>query len=204
MLFRSVPLVGVYNVRNALAAIAVGHDVGLDMSAVAEGLRTFAGVKHRLEVVGTASGVTVYDDFAHHPTAVEETLTGLRAANKGARIWAVFEPRSASSCRRVFQADFARAFGAADEIVLAPVFRASLPETERLSIDQLVADLQAQGRSACAPPSVDAIIETVVARHRPGDLVVLMSNGGFGGIHHRLLRALTTRAAGAAPPAGRG
>jgi UDP-N-acetylmuramate: L-alanyl-gamma-D-glutamyl-meso-diaminopimelate ligase len=147
-------------------------------------------VKRRLEVVGVANGVTVYDDFAHHPTAVAETLNGLRAANPSARIWAIFEPRSASSCRRVFQDDFARAFGAADRVLIAPVFRSTLPEPERLSVSQLVCDLTSAGQDAAEPESLDAIVDTVVEQHRPGDLVVLMSNGGFGGIHKRLLAAL--------------
>ena len=188
-----VPLVGAFNVRNALAAIAVATEVGIDQVRIREALRLFAGVKRRLEVVGVADGVTVYDDFAHHPTAVAETLNGLRASNPAARIWAVFEPRSASSCRRVFQADFARAFGAADEVLIAPVFRSTLPEPERLSVPILVADLCASGQSAKAPASLDDIIATIVREHRPNDLVVLMSNGGFGGIHMRLLNALKAR-----------
>jgi UDP-N-acetylmuramate: L-alanyl-gamma-D-glutamyl-meso-diaminopimelate ligase len=153
-------------------------------------------VKRRLEKVGSAAGVTIYDDFAHHPTAVAETLAGLRAANPAARIWAVFEPRSASSCRRIFQDDFAAAFGPADEVLLAPVFRSTLPEPERLSIPQLVRDLHRRGLSARDTDSLDAIIATVVSEHRSGDLVVLMSNGGFGGIHQKLLRALEGAAAG--------
>jgi len=185
-----VPLLGAYNVRNALAAIAVATDIGIDALRVREALRTFAGVKRRLEVVGVADGVTVIDDFAHHPTAVAETLAGLRASNPTARIWAVFEPRSASSCRRIFQDDFARAFKAADRVLVAPVFRSTLPEADRLSVPQLVHDLCAAGKSAEAPASVDAIIDTIVREHRPGDLAVLMSNGGFGGIHTRLLAAL--------------
>ena len=112
---------------------------------IAEGLRSFAGVKRRLEVVGVADGVTVYDDFAHHPTAVAETLAGVRASHPDARIWAVFEPRSASSCRRVFQDDFARAFSPADEVLIAPVFRSTLPESERLSVATLVSDLARPG-----------------------------------------------------------
>jgi UDP-N-acetylmuramate: L-alanyl-gamma-D-glutamyl-meso-diaminopimelate ligase len=120
------PLLGVHNVRNAVAAIAVGSYVGISPADLAEGLRTFQGIKRRLEVVGTADGVTVIDDFAHHPTAVHETLSALRSGYPDRRIWAVFEPRSASSCRRVFQADFARAFGAADEVIVAAVFRSSL------------------------------------------------------------------------------
>src|SRR5438477_2292989 len=185
-----VPLVGAHNVRNATAALAVAADIGIGATRIAEGLRRFAGVKRRLEVVGTARGVTIYDDFAHHPTAVAETLAGLRAANPDARIWAVFEPRSASSCRRIFQDEFARAFGAASEVLVAPVFRSTLPAGERLSVPQLVRDLTNAGQSAREPASLDDIIATIVREHRPGDLVVLMSNGGFGGIHQKLLRAL--------------
>jgi UDP-N-acetylmuramate: L-alanyl-gamma-D-glutamyl-meso-diaminopimelate ligase len=185
-----VPLLGAHNVRNALAAIAVATDLGIDDVRIRDGLKLFAGVKRRLEIVATADGVAVYDDFAHHPTAVAETLNGLRAAHPGARIWAVFEPRSASSCRRVFQADFARAFAAADEVLIAPVFRSTLPEDERLSVPQLVDDLRQGGQSARAPESLDEIVTTIVREHRPGDLAVLMSNGGFGGIHKRLIAAL--------------
>ena len=184
------PLLGVHNVRNALAAIAAGTRVGLTPQTLAEGLRQFKGIKRRLETVGVANGVTVLDDFAHHPTAVHETLSALRTGYPGRRVWAVFEPRSASSCRRVFQADFARAFSAADEVVLAAVFRSSLPESERLSAEQLVADLSREGRHARHIPEIDAIVSTIVRERRDGDVVVLMSNGGFGGIHGKLLHAL--------------
>ena len=118
------------------------------------------------------------------------TLAGVRGANPDARIWAVFEPRSASSCRRVFQDDFARAFAGADEVLIAQVFRSKLPETERLSVAQLVRDLHSRGQSAREAESIDDIIGAIVREHRPGDLVVIMSNGAFGGIHHKLLRAL--------------
>jgi UDP-N-acetylmuramate: L-alanyl-gamma-D-glutamyl-meso-diaminopimelate ligase len=185
-----VALVGAYNVRNALAAIAVATEVGISSDRIGEALRTFAGIKRRLEVVGSAGGVTVYDDFAHHPTAVAETLAGLRAAHPSSRIWAVFEPRSASSCRRVFQEDFAKAFSAADEVLLAPVFRSTLPEAERLSLPRLVRDLASRGQSARETASLEEIVETVVRERRQGDLVVMMSNGGFGGIHRKLLQAL--------------
>jgi UDP-N-acetylmuramate: L-alanyl-gamma-D-glutamyl-meso-diaminopimelate ligase len=184
------PLLGLHNVRNALAAVAVGSYAGLSPSQLAEGLRSFKGIKRRLETVGVAGGVTVLDDFAHHPTAVHETLLALREGYPGRRLWAVFEPRSASSCRRVFQADFARAFGNADEVVIAAVFRSSLPEPERLSGEQLVEDLRASGRHARYIPEIDGIIQTIVAERRQGDIVVLMSNGGFGGIHRKLLQAL--------------
>jgi len=184
------PLLGDHNVRNALAAIAVGSYVGLGPSDLADGLRTFKGIKRRLETVGVADGVTVLDDFAHHPTAVHETLSALRAGYPGRRVWAVFEPRSASSCRRVFQDDFARAFGTADEVILAAVFRSTLPAAERLDAEQLVEDLRSRGQRARHIPEIDGIIRTIVDEHRPGDVVVLMSNGGFGGIHRKLLQAL--------------
>ena len=145
-----LPLLGRHNVRNALAAIAVGQTLGHDATTIASGLKSFEGVKRRLEIVGRAGGVTVYDDFAHHPTAVAETLNAVREAYPGRRVWAVFEPRSASSCRRVFQKDFANAFSAsgADETIIAAVFRSTLPEAERLSVDELVADVKSAGRRA--------------------------------------------------------
>ncbi len=185
-----VPLLGAHNVRNALAAIAVGTEAGLSPERIAEALRLFLGVKRRLEVVGVAGGVTVLDDFAHHPTAVAETLAAVRAAHRDARVWALFEPRSASSCRRVFQDEFARAFEGADEVVIAPVFRSTLPEPERLSTERLVDDLKRRGQSARQAASIDDIVDTLVRERRPGDLVVVMSNGAFGGIHQKLLQAL--------------
>jgi UDP-N-acetylmuramate: L-alanyl-gamma-D-glutamyl-meso-diaminopimelate ligase len=185
-----VPLLGAHNVRNAVAALAVGAHVGLSAPALTEGLRRFKGVKRRLEVRGTVRGVTVYDDFAHHPTAIAETITALRGANPNARIWAVFEPRSASSCRRVFQNAFAEAFRGADEAVIAAVFRSTLPEAERLSADDLIRDVNARGTHARYIQTVDEIVETLVRERRDGDLVLIMSNGGFGGIHQKLLDAL--------------
>jgi UDP-N-acetylmuramate: L-alanyl-gamma-D-glutamyl-meso-diaminopimelate ligase len=183
-------LLGAHNVRNALAALAVGIDLGLDLEELRRGLAQFKGVKRRLEVVAEARGVTVYDDFAHHPTAVEETLRAVRQAAPGRRIWAIFEPRSASSCRRVFQDDFARAFAGADEVVLASVFRSSLPPEERLSEAELVDNLTRQDVHARHLPTIDAIVATVATEARDGDLVVVMSNGGFGGIHQKLVAAL--------------
>jgi UDP-N-acetylmuramate: L-alanyl-gamma-D-glutamyl-meso-diaminopimelate ligase len=187
------PLLGLHNVRNALAAIAVGHRNGMSVDDLAAGLRAFKGIKRRLETVGVRRGVTVIDDFAHHPTAVHETLAALRTGYPRRRIWAVFEPRSASSCRRVFQADFAKAFSSADEVVIAGVFRSTLPEAERLSPEQLVNDLQAQRQKARHVAAVDDIVTTIVQEHLPGDIIVLMSNGGFGGIHQKLLQALGER-----------
>jgi UDP-N-acetylmuramate: L-alanyl-gamma-D-glutamyl-meso-diaminopimelate ligase len=184
------PLLGLHNVRNALAAIAVGAFAGAGATDLADGLASFRGIKRRLEIVGERRGVTVLDDFAHHPTAVRETLSALRTGYPGRRIWAVFEPRSASSCRRIFQQDFAEAFGAADEVVIAGVFRSTLPEADRLSPGQLARDLIARGQSARYIPEVDDIVATLVAEAQTGDLVVLMSNGGFGGIHRKLVQAL--------------
>jgi UDP-N-acetylmuramate: L-alanyl-gamma-D-glutamyl-meso-diaminopimelate ligase len=186
----TLPMLGVHNVRNALAAAAVAHASGVDAAAIAAGLASFAGVRRRLEVVGVRSGVTVYDDFAHHPTAVAETIAAMRAARPGARLWAIFEPRSASSCRRVFQDAFAAAFAGADQVVIAPVFRSALPEAERLSAPALVADLAARGVAARSAGSIDEIVAWVGSEARAGDEVVVMSNGGFGGIHGRLLEAL--------------
>jgi UDP-N-acetylmuramate: L-alanyl-gamma-D-glutamyl-meso-diaminopimelate ligase len=187
-----LPLFGRHNVLNALAAIAVGRTIGLDATTLAKGLKTFAGVKRRLEVVGEVGGVTVYDDFAHHPTAVAETLKAVREAFPARRIWAVFEPRSASSCRKVFQRDFADAFsgGHADETLVASVFRSTLPEAERLSVDDLVRDLCKAGKRARHVGGADNIIETIASEARRGDLVVVMSNGGFDNIHRRLLARL--------------
>jgi UDP-N-acetylmuramate: L-alanyl-gamma-D-glutamyl-meso-diaminopimelate ligase len=187
------PLFGVHNVRNALAAIAVGAAVGLSAEEMRKGLLGFTGVRRRLERRGEARGVTVFDDFAHHPTAILETLRAVRASYPDRRIWAIFEPRSATSCRRVFQDDFARAFieSGADEILLPAVFRASLPEDERLSVEQLVDDIARAGRHARYVPKVDDIVTTIADEAREGDLVVVMSNGGFEGIHDKLLAALT-------------
>ena len=145
-----VPMSGVHNVRNALAAIAVAASRGVAFATIAEALAGFAGVKRRMELRGAARGVAVYDDFAHHPTAIAETLRGVRRAHPDARIWAIFEPRSASSCLRVFQAAFTDAFGDADEVVLASVFRTNLADERRLSVPDLVRD-SVGPRSARAP-----------------------------------------------------
>jgi UDP-N-acetylmuramate: L-alanyl-gamma-D-glutamyl-meso-diaminopimelate ligase len=185
-----VPLVGAHNVRNTLVAIALGHEHSLAPETIREGLRAFRGVKRRLELIGSKDGIDIYDDFAHHPTAVAETLAAVRAAEPGRRVWALFEPRSASSCRRVFQDDFARAFAAADRVVIASIFRSSLAPDQRLSEDQLVADLGKAGVNARHLPDVDAIVATVSEEARAGDVVIIMSNGGFGGIHRKLLEAL--------------
>ena len=144
-----LPLLGAYNVRNALAAIAVGAAVGLSTDTMAASLRRFKGVRRRMQHRGTVRGVAVYDDFAHHPTAIGETLAGVRSAFPGRRVWAIFEPRSATSCRRVFQADFAKALEKADRVILPAVFRSSLPDAERLSVED--ARHRSQGTAGRCP-----------------------------------------------------
>ena len=160
---------------------------------MASGLREFKGVRRRLQHRGTASGVAVYDDFAHHPTAIAETLAGVRSAYPDRRIWAIFEPRSATSCRRIFHADFVKALGRADRVILPAVYRSTLPESERLSPERLVTDLKAGGVDARYIPETMEIVRTVARDARAGDLVVVMSNGGFDDIHQKLLSALEAR-----------
>jgi UDP-N-acetylmuramate: L-alanyl-gamma-D-glutamyl-meso-diaminopimelate ligase len=189
-----VPLLGAHNVRNALAGIAVCATLGIDARTTAEGLRSFAGVKRRLELRGSVDGIEVYDDFAHHPTAVAETIAALRLAHPERRIWAIFEPRSASSCLKVFQGDFVEAFEGADRVVVAPVFRSKVAEDKRLSPASLVADLVGKGCHARAATSTADIVDGVVRDAAAGDLIVVMSNGGFDGIHEKLLAALDARA----------
>ena len=193
------PLVGAFNVRNVLAAFAAARAAGVEAAAVIEAIPRFAGVRRRLEVRGRARGVTVYDDFAHHPTAVRETLSGLRAAFPSRRIWALFEPRSATACRRVFQAAFAEAFGAADETIVARVYRSTLPADERLSEPELAAAIRGGGGRARHLPEIADIVRAVADEAQDGDLVVAMSNGGFGGIHGRLLEALAASSQAGGP-----
>jgi UDP-N-acetylmuramate: L-alanyl-gamma-D-glutamyl-meso-diaminopimelate ligase len=189
----SLSLAGEHNVRNALAALAVAARAGVPPEVARPLLPLFGGVKRRLEVRGQVRGVTVYDDFAHHPTAVRETLKAVRAAMPAGtgRIVAVFEPRSYTSRTRIFEADFARAFGAADQVVVAGAhLPAKVPEGERLSEAALVAGVNRQGTAAILLPGVPEIVAHLEREVREGDRVVVLSNGGFGRIHERLLAAL--------------
>ncbi len=186
-----LPMTGRHNLQNAVAAIgAVAQGFGLDPRTVAQALSGFLGVKRRQELRGTPGGVAVYDDFAHHPTAVRETLLALKARHPGGRLFAVFEPRSATACRKLHQSAYPEAFDPADFVLLAPVGRANLPEGERLDVEQLARDVVARGRQATAPGTVEAIVEQLAQRVRPGDVVALLSNGAFGGIHARVLQRL--------------
>jgi UDP-N-acetylmuramate: L-alanyl-gamma-D-glutamyl-meso-diaminopimelate ligase len=182
---------GEHNVRNALAALAAAAELGVPPARVRQALAAFRGVKRRLELRGVARGVRLYDDFAHHPTAVRETLRALRAGDAG-RLVAVFEPRSYTSRTRVFQEDFARAFSLADDVVVAAAFLpGKLPEGQRISEADLVRSIEkAGGGRARFLPSVEEIVRTLAVELRAGDRVVILSNGGFGGIHERLLQAL--------------
>jgi UDP-N-acetylmuramate: L-alanyl-gamma-D-glutamyl-meso-diaminopimelate ligase len=186
-----VPMYGRHNVLNALAAYEVGASLGIQHRVLASGLATFSGVKRRMEWRGTVREVIVFDDFAHHPTAVKTTLEGVRERHPDQRILAVFEPRSATSCRKVFQAPYEAAFGAADVVWISANARAAeLPEAERFLPEDLVESLAAAGADARFGTTVEAIVAEVAATSGAGDVVVVMSNGSFGDIHRRLLDRL--------------
>src|SRR6266550_4509249 len=185
------PLAGAFNVRNVLAVIAAAESINADRDGVRQGLRTFASVKRRMEVRGEVRGVAVIDDFAHHPTAVRETIDAIRQKYKGRRIVAVFEPRSYTAQRREFQNDYVRAFRDADEIVFASLFRPDRYTKETaLDLKQLVRDLGSNGKGAKELKDADAIVADLSPRLKERDVVLIMSNGGFGGIHEKLLAAL--------------
>ena len=192
-LFRS-PLTGNQNLANLLGVIAVADSRGLAPAAIREALVTFEGVKRRQEIRGVAGGVTVIDDFAHHPTAVRLTIEGTKTCHRGRRMIAVFEPRTNTTRRDIFQDDYAKSFGAADSVIVAAVDHPErAPEGQRLSVERLVQDLRSGGRDAHHIPDVPRIIAHLVQSVRPGDVVLIMSNGAFGGIHDRLLDQLAER-----------
>jgi UDP-N-acetylmuramate: L-alanyl-gamma-D-glutamyl-meso-diaminopimelate ligase len=184
-------LAGAYNLANALSVIAVGAALGLGQEALARGLRRFAGVRRRQELRGVAQGVRVIDDFAHHPTAVRETLEGLRQRFPGGRLIAIFEPRSATSRRALFQRDYAEAFAAADEVIIGAVhLPEKAPPDDRLDPERLAADLRGKGIAARHIGDVGTIVEQVASTAGAGDTVVVMTSGSFEGIHDRLLQQL--------------
>jgi UDP-N-acetylmuramate: L-alanyl-gamma-D-glutamyl-meso-diaminopimelate ligase len=165
--------------------------LGFLPSALAPTFERFAGIRRRQEVVGEFRGILVVDDFAHHPTAVRETIRAIRGRYPGRRIVAVFEPRSNTSRRKVFQREFTSALSGADEVILAGVFGAeTIPPQERLSPEEVAAELRAAGRPAQVVPEVEGIVSRVAASCREGDIVLIMSNGGFGGIQEKLKIAL--------------
>jgi UDP-N-acetylmuramate: L-alanyl-gamma-D-glutamyl-meso-diaminopimelate ligase len=190
----SMRVSGEYNVRNALAVAAAAAEQGLSAGEVAEGLATFEGVRRRLEVRGEVDDVVVLDDFAHHPTAIGETLRAVRQRYPGGRVGAVLEPRSWSLRRNVFQDRLPEALAGGDQVVLSEVFGAEeLPPQERLDPERLVRDLATLGRPARFLPGVEAIAAHLALHAEPGDVVAVMSNGGFGGLHDKLLAALQAR-----------
>jgi UDP-N-acetylmuramate: L-alanyl-gamma-D-glutamyl-meso-diaminopimelate ligase len=187
-------LVGELNVRNALAVVACAKHCGLSNKQLQSAFDTFKGIKRRMEVRGIAGGVTVVDDFGHHPTAIRETLRALRIKYPHQKIWAVFEPRSNTTRRNVFQAELAGAFADANAVVVAQVARLELlSPSERLDPARLMQDLQAGGKSAAYLPDADAIVNHVVKNAQGGDVICVFSNGGFGGIHGKLLECLGRR-----------
>ena len=183
---------GDYNVRNAAMAITAARFVGVAPETIREAVAAFRSVKRRQEVRGvTARGITIVDDFGHHPTAIREAIAGMRKRFDGARLWAVFEPRSNTTRRRVFQEALPEALGQADGVCLAAVARADkLPEEERLDTDLLMKTLRDQGLPAFYEPDADAIVTRLEAEARDGDVIIVFSNGGFGGIHEKLLQNL--------------
>lgn len=184
------PLSGRHNLSNALAALAAcAEGYGARIGELMAPLTRFTGVERRQQRLDTSRGTILYDDFAHHPSAVHETLNGLRERHPKARLTAVFEAKSATACRRLHQEQYAVSFSAADEIVFAPLGR-SLPDAEQLDREALVRTLRVQGKRASAFNSIDAILDSLTAEARPGDVIVLLSNGTLGGLRDRLQQAL--------------
>jgi UDP-N-acetylmuramate: L-alanyl-gamma-D-glutamyl-meso-diaminopimelate ligase len=190
----TLPMAGEHNALNATAAAALATGQGVELGAIQEALRSFASVKRRLEVKAVVDGVTIIDDFAHHPTAIRETLRALRASYAGARLWAVLEPRSNTLRRNVFERELVEALGLADEIVLAGVFKQeSIPEGERLHPEAILHRLQAAGHRAELHANADEIVAAIAPRLTSGDVVAILSNGGFEGIYEKLPRALEAK-----------
>jgi len=187
-------LVGEFNVRNAIAVVACAKHFGLSNKQIQSAFETFRGIKRRMEIRGIVGGITLIDDFGHHPTAIRETLAALRVKYPTQKIWALFEPRSNTTRRNVFQQDFVGAFGQADAIVISQVARLEqLNAEERLDPEKLVADLKAAGKNTTYLPDADSIVAHMAQNARGGDIVCVFSNGGFGGIHGKLLERLGRR-----------
>jgi len=188
------PLIGDFNLLNCLAVIIAADTWGIPRETIGDALRSFKNVRRRAEIRGEENGVTVIDDFAHHPTAVRETLRGLRNRYQSRRLVAVFEPRSWSSRLAVFQEEYADAFSSADYVVIASVFDSQKVSEKGKSLDilKLIDAIAKQNKPALAFPDADEIIAHLLPQLREGDVVAIMSNGGFGGIHEKLLEGLMT------------
>jgi UDP-N-acetylmuramate: L-alanyl-gamma-D-glutamyl-meso-diaminopimelate ligase len=190
----SLPMAGEHNALNATAAAALAAGQGIPPEPIAEALATFRSVRRRLEVCAEVGGITIIDDFAHHPTAIRETLRALRSAYPGRRLWAVLEPRSNTLRRNVFERELVESLSLADHIVLAGAFHSEkIPEAERLHPENLVSALNAAGHDAALLPNADAIVTNLVPRLESGDVVAILSNGGFDGIYEKLPAALERR-----------
>jgi UDP-N-acetylmuramate: L-alanyl-gamma-D-glutamyl-meso-diaminopimelate ligase len=186
-----IPMPGKFNVQNALGVVVVADELGIEHSVIQQAFTTFKSVKRRLELRGEVNGIRVYDDFAHHPTAVLETLRAVRERYPEDRIWAVFEPRSQTCRRRVFEQAFIESFDPADKTVIARVFgSSSLSPEETLSPDRVVEGIRGRGKDALTFSSTDEIVGFLGGELRSGDQVVIMSNGGFDNIHNKLLERL--------------
>ena len=184
-------MVGEYNVRNAAMAVSAAHFYGIPIPVIQQALKSFEGVLRRQEVRGEVRGVKVVDDFGHHPTAIRQTLAGLRHQYPGARLWAIFEPRSNTTRRAVFQHQLPAAFEQADGVVFSKVARLDqIAEAERLNPEQVIADIAATGKPAFYEPGASQIIDRLKPLVKSGDVIVVFSNGGFDGIHARLLAEL--------------
>ncbi len=186
-----IPMIGELNVRNALAALLMARYAGLSDEQIQAGFDTFEGIRRRMEIRGEVNGVTVIDDFAHHPTAIRETLKALGRRFPERRVWAIFEPRSNTTRRNHFQIELAEALRLAKRVVVAEVARLEqVPPEERLNPAQLMADIRAAGVEADYLPTADEIVAHVVPQAQPGDILCVLSNGGFDNIHHKLIDAL--------------
>jgi len=189
-------LAGEHNVLNATAAAAMASGYGVPVEEIAKGLALFLSVKRRLEVKAEVNGITIIDDFAHHPTAIAETLKALRVRYPGRRLWAVLEPRSNTLRRNVFQHELAQSLALAERVVLAGIFKSeAIPEKERLHLDDVLAELNQLGHQARQFESADEIVDAIAPELRSGDVVAILSNGGFGNIYEKLPQRLHTLAA---------
>ena len=190
-----LPMAGEHNAMNATAAAALAFGQGVSKDAIVEALATFKSVKRRLEVKAEIGGVTIIDDFAHHPTAIRETLRALRQAYPGRRLWAVLEPRSNTLRRNVFEDDLVQSLRMADRVVVAAVFKSeNIPVNERLEPEAVAAGLRVRGTPATVFADADAIVAGISGELAEGDVVAILSNGGFGGIYTKLPEALRGRA----------
>ncbi len=187
----ALPMSGRHNLLNALAVCALALDEGLTPQQIADGFATFQGMKRRQEVRGEAGGVLVIDDFAHHPTAVRETIRAVQARWPERRVVAIFEPRSNSSRRKIFEQPYSEAFDdAALAFLSAPPFRHNDDASTFMNTEAVVQHISARGISAHLCPNADELLVLLLDHLRPGDVALLMSNGSFGGLHQRLLEAL--------------